>query len=469
MVSATKPRPLSLTRDELPRCPQNLDAERSTLGAILVNNDHLTKARSVVRAEDFFLPLHRYIFRAIVRLVDAGNPADLITVNQTLQDSHEIDDADGVPYLASLVDGIPRITHVEHYARIVKETALKRQILNAMELVQHNALNGSTAKEILDGAIRDIQNLQKEALVEDLSGMSTSQLFDVSGNETEWLAFPFAAPGLSSILDALPKMGKTRFFLEGILASRNSRPFLGHATKPMRVVFVSEQSSVSLAGQVRQTGFTELEHITYDSFGKLTASTGSLTNPFQYTARESDSETGLYYYRARYYDLNVGRFLTEDPVGFNAGPNFYRYVRNNPALLIDPTGLITTLPPDPRQNTVVCKEHGRMGIQLGNLATLGGPKEIECLEDCARVHEESHLADDKAANPKICKGQSPGVMVGFSNPAEQKVGEIKASNAELDCLRDKLEHGCKKDGCGPIILNRIGDVRAYRDYFKSQP
>ena len=53
----------------------------------------------------------------------------------------------------------------------------------------------------------------------------------------------------------------------------------------------------------------------FDSFGKQTASSGSLTNPFQYTARESDPETGLYYYRARYYDSNSGRFLGGDPIG----------------------------------------------------------------------------------------------------------------------------------------------------------
>ena len=70
---------------------------------------------------------------------------------------------------------------------------------------------------------------------------------------------------------------------------------------------------------------------TYDSFGKLTASTGSLVNPFTYTARESDTETGLYYYRARYYDPNVGRFLSEDPSEFDGGINFYAYVGNDPA------------------------------------------------------------------------------------------------------------------------------------------
>ena len=78
---------------------------------------------------------------------------------------------------------------------------------------------------------------------------------------------------------------------------------------------------------------------TYDSFGKQTASTGSLVNPFRYTARESDTETGLYYYRARYYDQSVGRFSAEDPIGFRAGPNFYKYVSNNPTTLADPFGL----------------------------------------------------------------------------------------------------------------------------------
>jgi RHS repeat-associated protein len=71
----------------------------------------------------------------------------------------------------------------------------------------------------------------------------------------------------------------------------------------------------------------------------MTASTGSLVNPFQYTARESDSETGLYYYRARYYDPTTGRFLREDPTkNIVVGMNFYVYVRNDPIRFADPTG-----------------------------------------------------------------------------------------------------------------------------------
>jgi RHS repeat-associated protein len=80
---------------------------------------------------------------------------------------------------------------------------------------------------------------------------------------------------------------------------------------------------------------------TYDSFGKLTASTGSLVNPFQYTARESDSETGLYYYRARYYDPTSGRFLKEDPIRLRGGINKFASVLNSPANRVDPRGLLS--------------------------------------------------------------------------------------------------------------------------------
>jgi len=77
----------------------------------------------------------------------------------------------------------------------------------------------------------------------------------------------------------------------------------------------------------------------FDSFGKLTGSSGSLTNQFQYVSRELDSETGLYFYRARYYDPATGRFLSEDPLQFLPGENFYRYVDNNPVFWSDASGL----------------------------------------------------------------------------------------------------------------------------------
>jgi RHS repeat-associated protein len=84
----------------------------------------------------------------------------------------------------------------------------------------------------------------------------------------------------------------------------------------------------------------------YDSYGNLTASSGTTTNPFRYTGRESDQESGIYEYRARYYDQAVGRFLSEDPMRFISGLNEYSYVHNRPTLHNDPLGLC---PPDDRE------------------------------------------------------------------------------------------------------------------------
>jgi RHS repeat-associated protein len=78
---------------------------------------------------------------------------------------------------------------------------------------------------------------------------------------------------------------------------------------------------------------------TYDSFGNLIASTGSLANRFEYTGREFDAETHLYFYRARFYDSTIGRFVSEDPLGFRGGTSFYKYAADNPTNLTDPRGL----------------------------------------------------------------------------------------------------------------------------------
>lgn len=100
----------------------------------------------------------------------------------------------------------------------------------------------------------------------------------------------------------------------------------------------SVTSLSNATGSVAQT-------YTYDSIGNLSASTGTtITNPFRYTGREFDTETSLYYYRARYYDISAGRFLSEDPIRYAGGsPNFYHYVFNGPLNLIDPTGLATVV------------------------------------------------------------------------------------------------------------------------------
>ncbi|MGA3107682.1 MAG: RHS repeat-associated core domain-containing protein [Terriglobales bacterium] len=105
------------------------------------------------------------------------------------------------------------------------------------------------------------------------------------------------------------------------------------------VSYYEQDAANSVTSLSNPTGVVAATY-TYDSFGNVTNSTGTLRNPFQYTGRELDSETGLNYNRARYYNSATGRFISEDPLGFGgSGPNFYPYVRNDPADLIDPLGL----------------------------------------------------------------------------------------------------------------------------------
>jgi len=81
----------------------------------------------------------------------------------------------------------------------------------------------------------------------------------------------------------------------------------------------------------------------FDSFGKLSNSTGSLVNPFRYTARDFDTEINLQFSRARYYDPSVGRFISEDPARYDDNQNFFKYALNNPTIYLDPSGLFVEI------------------------------------------------------------------------------------------------------------------------------
>jgi len=95
----------------------------------------------------------------------------------------------------------------------------------------------------------------------------------------------------------------------------------------------------SVTAQTGHAGTTE-ETTNYDAFGSPSLTLPGTGNDLLYTGREYDRETSLYYYRARYYDAEIGRFISEDPLGFGAGVNFYAYVNNNPVNFNDPSGRV---------------------------------------------------------------------------------------------------------------------------------
>jgi RHS repeat-associated protein len=102
--------------------------------------------------------------------------------------------------------------------------------------------------------------------------------------------------------------------------------------------FLFHHDQVNSVSAVSGHNGTTLQSTTYSAFGSTRATTGTSPNWLKYTGREDDG-TGLYYYRARYYDPVLGRFVSEDPMGFGAGVNFYAYANNNPVNFNDPMGL----------------------------------------------------------------------------------------------------------------------------------
>jgi len=101
-----------------------------------------------------------------------------------------------------------------------------------------------------------------------------------------------------------------------------------------------QQDGLGLVTSLSDTTGALANTYVYDSFGNLTSTTGAFNNPFQYTGRDYDSETGMRYYRARYYDSASGRFISENPLGFGGGgPNFYDYTFNGSPNSVDPFGL----------------------------------------------------------------------------------------------------------------------------------
>ena len=143
--------------------PNNLDAERSILGAILLDNNALNTAIEALKPDDFFIPQHRSIFIEMMALGEAQHAIDLVTLTEELHRRGELESSGGAPYLASLVDGVPRVSNVEHYARIVKEKAMLRNLIHATHNIQQRAFDGEDgADTILDNAESSIFALAED-------------------------------------------------------------------------------------------------------------------------------------------------------------------------------------------------------------------------------------------------------------------------------------------------------------------
>jgi len=144
-----------LSSHKLP--PQNVEAEQSILGGILIANDAINKVMELLSPEDFYRDAHRKIFNSLINLSERDEPADLITLTNELRKMNQLDSVGGASYVASLIDSVPTAANIEYYAKIVKEKAILRSLIQtSTDIITQSYQDRGDVEEFLDEAERAI-------------------------------------------------------------------------------------------------------------------------------------------------------------------------------------------------------------------------------------------------------------------------------------------------------------------------
>ncbi len=209
--------------------PQNLEAEVSVLGCILFDDQAMSRALEVIKAEHFYQDSHQKIFFACCTLFESNRPIDLITVTEELKKKNLLDQIGGASYLAQLTSSVATSANIEHYAKMVKEKALLRNLIHtATEIVQEGSEPGTEVSVLLDKAERRIFEISQNKIETKFTSLSEiirdsietiDQLYQrkehVTGVATGFHEFDIKTAGLQPsdlvIMAGRPSMGKSAF------------------------------------------------------------------------------------------------------------------------------------------------------------------------------------------------------------------------------------------------------------------
>lgn len=247
---------MSRNPDNLP--PQNLEAEQSVLGAVLIENDALLKIIETISREDFYREAHRKIFDAMVELFEKSEAIDLITIAELLTKKNELENAGGASYLSSLASQIPTAANIKYHAKIVREKALLRALLRSATDIAGKVYEESLeADELLDFAEKTVFDISDKriktsfvqlkyvikdsfTMIENLYAKKETITGVPSGfTELDELTTGFQ-PGDLIIIGGRPSMGKTAFAL-------NIAQHVGIELKTPIALFSLEMSNKQLA------------------------------------------------------------------------------------------------------------------------------------------------------------------------------------------------------------------------------
>lgn len=226
-----KSQKISSLPDRLP--PQNIEAEQSVLGALMLDKDAIIKVADSIRPEDFYRKSHETIFRAMFELYEKQEPIDVLSLSNRLKEKEELENVGGLSYLTSLVNAVPTAAHVAHYANIVKEKKILRDLISASyDIARLGYQESDDVENLLDEVEQKIfsisqQSVQKnfchiKPLVEKV-GERTMLLSEGGGKIMRGVPTGFTSldnklSGLQKsdliVLAARPSLGKTSLALD---------------------------------------------------------------------------------------------------------------------------------------------------------------------------------------------------------------------------------------------------------------
>ncbi|MFH1193303.1 MAG: replicative DNA helicase [Candidatus Jorgensenbacteria bacterium] len=143
--------------------PQDLDAERSVLGALMLDRTAIIKVADTLAASDFYHPGHQRIYESVMELFERGEPIDLLTVSTNLKGRKLTEEVGGMDYLSELVANVPTSAHVEHYAQLVKEKRVRRDLIEASSAINEQALDERDFETLLDQTEQKIFNISQRS------------------------------------------------------------------------------------------------------------------------------------------------------------------------------------------------------------------------------------------------------------------------------------------------------------------
>ena len=211
--------------------PQNIEAEASLLGSILIDSDSLVKIADTIHSEDFYDPRHQKIYDAIHQLYEKHYAIDVLTITDQIKNNGLLDAAGGAGYITELTNYVPTASHIEQYAEIVSQKALRRRLIKASQNIANLGFDETKVlQNLIEEAETNIFNVSQQHIKQNVVSLETilaesfDRLDDLHKDKNKLRGVPTGFKDLDNILAGLqksdlfilaarPSMGKTAFSL----------------------------------------------------------------------------------------------------------------------------------------------------------------------------------------------------------------------------------------------------------------